>query len=203
MNTVAKIISVILQPIFMTLFGTLMLLYGDIFLQELTVSSKIAILLIVFLTTTLVPATVVTLGMWMGRIHDTFMSDRTERTVPYLISLLGYIGGIICLHRIGLSFFYLAPMIGSAVAVLVVMLCNLKWKISAHLCGIGGVAGAIFAYSYIVCLSLLVLFSVWILLSGLVAWSRITLKAHTLGQVCCGWLVGFVCVAASWLLIAF
>lgn len=202
MNTAAKIISAIFQPVFMTLFGTLMLLHGDILLKELTVSSKFAILIVVFLTTTVVPATVVSLGMWMGRIHDAFVSERTERTVPYCIALLGYACCILWLYRIGLSVLYLAPMIGAAMTVLVAMLCNFKWEISAHMSGMGGVTGAVFAYSYIFCIPLLFELSVWILLGGMVAWSRITVGACSSGQAFCGWLAGFVCVAAVWLLIA-
>lgn len=202
MNIAAKIISAIFQPIFMTLFGTLMLLHGDILLQELSVSSKFAILIVVFLTTTVMPATVVSLGMWMVRIQDAFISERTERIVPYCMSLLGHMGCILWLYRIGLSLFYLAPMIGAAMTVLVVMLCNFKWKISAHLSGTGGVAGAVFAYSYILCIPLLLTLSIWILLGGMVAWSRIALGTHSIGQVSCGWLVGFVCVAEIWLLFA-
>lgn len=201
MKKAAQIVSIVLQPIFIPLYGLIMLLYGDILLRELSVASKFAVALIVFLTTAIVPAAVVAVGMWRGRIKDEFISDRRERTVPYLLSLAGYVACIVWLHYIGLSLFYLAPLIGSAISLVVILAVNFRWKISAHMSAMGGWAGGIFAYSYIVCSPLLLTLSLVMLLGGMVGTSRIILKAHTLGQVCCGWLTGFVCVAGAWILI--
>ena len=197
----AKIISIILQPILIPLYGIIMLLCGDDLLQNLTISSKIYIVLIIFVTTCFVPAAVVVTGMKMDKIHDEFIQNRRERTWPYLFSLLGYVLGIAWLWRTDLPLFYIAPVIGSAISIIFTLSINFRWKISAHLCAMGGLAGGIFAYSFLTTRPMLALLSLVIILSGIVGWSRMLLKAHTLGQVCCGWLLGFITVAAAWILI--
>lgn len=179
-----------------------MLLVADPILSKLTVSSRAAIVLVVFLTTCLLPAAVVGLGMKLGRIQDEFINRRSERTVPYLLSLVGYIGCILWLYNMGLSLFYLVPLAGSAISIVVITLINLKWKISAHLSAMGGLSGGIFAYSYLVGLPSISYLVLSILLGGVVGWSRMTLKAHTLGQVCAGWSVGFASVAVTWIAVA-
>lgn len=198
MRLTAKIISVIFQPVFVPLYGTLLLISGDAVLSELTFRSKAIVISVVALCTCLVPVAVVATGMKMGKIKDAFISLRSARTLPYLLSFFGYVLCILLLHRIGLSMFYVAPIIGSAVSIMIIFIINFRWKISAHLCASGGLAGGIFAYSFIFGLIPLILFSTAVFIGGLVGWSRMYLNAHTLAQVCAGWLLGFCSIAVTW-----
>lgn len=84
--------------------------------------------------------------------------------------------------------------LGSTLSILVITLINTRWKISAHLSGVGGLAGGVFAYAYIMCINPLGLLVLMVLLSGLTALSRIELKAHTPGQTLAGFTVGFFMV---------
>lgn len=202
MNTLAKIVSIILQPILIPLYGVTMMAFTDPVMQKLSNSSVIAIIIVVFLTTAIIPATTVSLGLWLGMIGDTFISKRSERTIPYIISFVSYILGALWLSNIGLPIFYTGALYASSVSIASIAICNLKWKISAHLNGMGGLTGGLVAYSFLYAQPLLILISVSVLLGGIVGWSRMTLKAHTLAQVCCGWLTGFLIVTIGWILLA-
>ncbi len=201
MNLIARIFSIILQPIFIPLYGVILLTEFDPILFNLSISAKSLIWLIVFLSTGIFPAIIIGVGMKYGGITDTFISDRKQRPIPFLLTFLGYILGAFWLHRIGLSVFYIAPIIGAAVSILIILPINHFWKISAHLSGMGGLCGGVFFFAIIYGTTPIIPLVCLILLSGILGWSRMELKAHTLGQVCCGWLNGFLTVTIIWLLL--
>ena len=81
------------------------------------------------------------------------------------------------------------------VALVIQILCaiiNVWWKISTHTAAIGGVLGALLAFSFILNFN-----SVWwlclvIIASGIVGSSRIILRQHTLTQVTTGFFLGII-----------
>lgn len=197
----ARAVSYVLQPIFIPTFGIIMLLTGDAALSILPAAYRISIAAAIFITTGVVPALIVLLGMMTGNVSDGFISQRRERTWPYIVSLLGYTGCCLWLWHIHMPQFYIAPMIGSTISLMLITIINLWWKISAHGASMGGLAGGIIAWSILSGTDPLWLICLTILLGGIVGWSRILLKAHTPAQYCCGWLLGFISVATSWLLV--
>ncbi len=201
MNLFARIISIILQPIFIPLYGVILLTEYDPILSNLPISAKSMIWLIVFLSTGIFPALIIGIGIKYGAITDTFISNRRQRPIPFFLTFLGYLFGAFWLHKIGLNVFYIAPIIGAATSILIILPINHFWKISAHLSGMGGLCGGIFTFAIIYATTPIIPLVCLILLSGILAWSRIELKAHTLGQVCCGWLNGFLSVTIGWLLL--
>lgn len=201
MNLIARIISIILQPIFIPLYGVILLTECDPILSNLLISAKSLIWLIVFLSTGIFPAVIIGIGMRYGGITDSFISNRKQRLMPFFLTFLGYLFGAYWLHRIGLDSFYIAPIIGAAVSILIILPINHFWKISAHLSGMGGLCGGVFTFAIIYGIPSIILLVCLIILSGILGWSRIELKAHTLGQVCCGWLNGFLSVTIGWLLL--
>ena len=120
--------------------------------------------------------------------------------MPYLFTILGYSLCIYWLYKIGLDYSYTAPLIGAIIGLLIILPINYFWKISAHLSAFGGLCGAIFTFAFMQGTTPILSFVGLILLSGVLGWARMELKAHTLGQVCCGWLNGFLCITITWLL---
>jgi membrane-associated phospholipid phosphatase len=70
----------------------------------------------------------------------------------------------------------------------------MKWKISAHLSGIGGLTGGVFAFCYVMAVNPVWLMILMLVMSALTAISRIELKAHTPAQTLAGFTVGFLMV---------
>ena len=200
-TVIAKVISAVLQPVLIPTFGIVLLLLGDTILSTLPPAYRISIAAAVFITTGIVPTLIVLIGMMTGNVSDGFISQRRERTWPYIVSLLGYTGCCLWMWHVHMPQFYIAPVIGSTISLLLITVINLWWKISAHGAAMGGLAGGIVAWSLLGGHNPLWLICLIILLGGAVGWSRILLKAHTPAQYCCGWLLGFVAVAASWMLI--
>jgi membrane-associated phospholipid phosphatase len=67
---------------------------------------------------------------------------------------------------------------------------SLKWKISIHLAGLGGILGAIMALSFRFGLNPVLWIIGIILISGLVGTSRMLLGKHNLSQIIAGFFLG-------------
>jgi len=191
MKKVYNIISLVFQPLLMPTYGMLLLTNMDVF-QTLTLAWRIMAVVGTLLFTGILPATPILLMIRKGEVHDLFISRREERTVPYIFSFLAYLFWAFFIYRIlQLPFFMVAMSIGAAVSILAITLINLKWKISAHLAGIGALTGGLFGICYRMAINPIPLIIGILFISALVAISRIELKAHTPLQTLAGFVVGF------------
>lgn len=200
MQTFFKIVSGILHPMLLPLFGTILLFQVGAF-KMYPLEYKLYIEGIIFLNMGLLPALGIYLLKRTGHISDMDVSVRNERVFPYVISLITCTGAIFLLIRYQMPWMIVKLFIGSIAATLIAFLITLKWKISAHVIAFG----CLVASSFLVCLSQGVnpvyFFVILLLLAGLQATSRVYLKAHTLGQVVAGFSLGFLSVCISFYLI--
>lgn len=195
MKTFYQIISLVFQPLLMPTYAFLMLMNMDMY-ANLPLLWRLVAIIGTFTFTGVLPAVTIFLMMRKGEVNDLFISKREERTMPYLFSFMAYVFWVLFLYRT-LQFlpnYVVAMGIGSVVSIIVIVIVNLKWKISAHLSGIGGLTGAIFGICYRTALNPVWLFTLILFISALVALSRIELKAHTPSQTLAGFVVGFLMI---------
>ncbi|OJV40514.1 MAG: hypothetical protein BGO29_10375 [Bacteroidales bacterium 36-12] len=203
MRKFLKVISFVFQPLLMPTFGVLFLLCTNLMLFY-NESWKWIALSGTFIFTALLPAMPIIMMMRSGQIKDLYISKREQRTFPYLFALLAYVFWTFFMWQVlNMPFFIVAMGIGSILSIVIITLINTKWKISAHLSGIGGLTGGVFSYSYVMGINPVWLFVSMFLLSGLTALSRIELKAHTPGQTLAGFTLGFIMVFVPGALINF
>jgi membrane-associated phospholipid phosphatase len=194
MKQFLKVISFVFQPLLMPTFGIIMLLFTNLALFYTDIWKWFA-LGGTFLFTALLPATPILMMLRKGQIRDLYISKREQRTFPYLFSLLAYTFWTIFLWRVlQMPFFIVAMGIGSVLSIIIITLINMKWKISAHLSGVGGLTGGVFAYCYVMGINPVWLMILMFVVSALTALSRIELKAHTPAQTLAGFTVGFLMV---------
>lgn len=191
----SHLISWVFVPLLMPVYGIL-LIFSLSFLSYATFGTKLLFTLIVFGANFLVPMILVLLLKKLGLIQDVGLNGRKERLIPYIIT-------IVCLAGTGL-FLYLkmAPLwvavffAGGALAGLINLLINFRWKISAHAAGIAGVVAMLIQ---VIKEGPSSADMVWwivvaILCAGLLGSARIWLGRHTLMQVLAGSAVGFLSV---------
>ena len=194
MKQFLKVISFVFQPLLMPTFGIAMLLFTNLALFYTDIWKWFA-LGGTFLFTAILPATPILMMMRKGQIRDLYISKREQRTFPYLFSLLAYIFWTVFMWRVlQVPFFIVAMGIGSVLSIIIITLINMKWKISAHLSGIGGLTGGVFAFCYVMAVNPVWLMILMLVISALTALSRIELKAHTPAQTLAGFTVGFLMV---------
>jgi membrane-associated phospholipid phosphatase len=189
-----KTISLVFQPLLMPTYAMILLMNMNIFLL-LPIRWRLIAIVGTFIFTGFLPALPIWLMMKRGEVKDLFISKREERTMPYLFSLMAYFFWALFMWRtLQFPLFIVAMGMGSSVSILIIVLINLKWKISAHAAGIGGLSGAIFGVCYRTAINPLWLLVLVLFISGVVSLSRLELKAHTPGQVLAGYVVGFILV---------
>ena len=112
--------------------------------------------------------------------------------LPYLINIFCYVMTLYLLHRVHMPMFMSGILIGALLIQVSCAFVNIWWKISTHSAGAGGIIGAIIAYSLLFEFNPLFWLAVAFFIAGIVCSCRMLLRQHSLGQVCCGVLVGAV-----------
>lgn len=148
---------------------------------------------VVLLTTCLIPGFLI---LWMYRrekIDDLEVSDYQQRRVPYLVTSVFYALTYWLISKTPLPAVIQLMVLGASLSVIITMLINLFWKISAHMVAMGGAVGALIGISFRFMIDIHTVICAFILIAGLLGYSRMKLEAHTQGQVYAGFLAGFFC----------
>lgn len=187
----AHIVSVLLHPVWMPLYG-LLIFFGTPYSQIVTTPPQRYLLLAsVLFFTILIPLGFMLVQIWRGKASGLMLPDRRERKKPYIVTFWSYVALEYLLALLEITPFVVLIVAGFAVVIAIVYGINCFWKISAHLCGIGGLCGAFFGLSWIFYANNLPLMLTLVLLSGLLGWARLECRAHTLPQLAAGFLLGF------------
>lgn len=155
--------------------------------------TRILVTLAILAITCMIPSIAIAILFKLGKISDPEVNERQDRIGPYIIAVMSYVAAAIYLSNINAPIWIPMFMIGGGIAVIASALINLKWKISAHGAGMGGLTALMFSMwvNGYVTFDLIYLTSLVILLTGVVGTSRLILKRHTLAQVLAGTLNGF------------
>ena len=196
----ARVVSMLLTPFYLPVIGVLAILVFS-YLSTFPWQVKLSLVLMVYLFTVLVPTLLIHI---YRRYHGWTLlqlGTKERRMMPYIVSILCYFG---CLYIMDLI--HLPHLITSMlmVALVIQVLCaviNVWWKISTHTAGMGGVLGALVAFSFILNFNPVWWLCLAIVASGIVGSSRIILRQHTLTQVTAGLFLGIVSAFCTIMLI--
>ncbi len=194
-SMIAQIISWVMVPFFMPVYGVLLAFHLSL-LKYIPDSSKWGFVLVVALINIVVPSLLVLLLKRMGIVHDLGLNGRRERLIPYVITILCMLGTAWFAYAKGAPMWLVMFFVAGGAAGVFDTVVNFFWKISAHAAGTAGV----------VALLLRIMHSgypemnmIWWLLGAVCVWglvgsARLWLGRHTLGQVLAGSAVGFCSV---------
>lgn len=193
MNIISRILSTLLHPLLMPVYG-IFIIFFHTYLLVLNLPFKLFILAGVFLFTCIIPALCIYILYKIKAISSVTLNDRKDRLYPYIICLLSYISCALFLISQAMPLWVTGLFLGAAISVIISIIINRWWKISAHLAGIGGVVALIYFLtgSQLMLPSFpLFLIVLWTLLAGALGSARIYMGRHTLGQVLAGFANGF------------
>lgn len=155
--------------------------------------AKLVLGLITFIFTFLLPLISVLFLYKSGMISSLEMRTSRERLWPFFVTACCYWGMYYVLPGSRPEFEIIrALIIGAGISIFVTLLLNLISKVSAHMVGIGGIAGAFIAISWYLQLPLQGVIFALIFLAGVIGFARLALNAHTPGQVYAGFFTGFI-----------
>lgn len=198
MSFISKLISVVLHPLLIPTIGFLIFFNSGTYLSLLPPKMQYLILGMIFLTTCIIPLTFIPFMINMKIISSYTLSDLSDRFYPFFIAFVSYSMAFYLIWRMPFQFPWIVSgfLLGAAIAVLAISLISLKWKISAHMTGIGGLVALLIAFSIQYGINLTFFIAITVLAAGLLGAARLFLKVHNPSQVYAGFLVGLTCVAS-------
>ena len=193
LKSFAKLTSVLCHPLLLMNFGLFSIMFWHpYFVSKFYETQFYTISMFVSINTLILPMLSVYLLKRFGLIDDFAMSNPKQRLLPYSI-MIGIVGlTMFQLYKIDYAGLPMWFMGACAISLMANVLINLKFTISTHGIGTGGLV-ALYAYiSYIEHLLLFKLLLIgFVLVSGIVMWARLYLQAHTEKEVYTGFLLGF------------
>ena len=195
-----RIISIVLHPFLMAMYGVcLLFVYTDF--KFILAGQFLVFLAPVFVFTILIPVNVLFIFKRIGLISDYDLKDKKERLVPFLSILISYLLQFYYFYDAGLYIWFLALLLAPSILIIIGAAITLRWKISAHMMGIGGLIGGVLSVCYFVKgTNPYILFIILFILAGCLGSARLILKRHTPAQVYAGFLLGFaVTFACVWI----
>jgi hypothetical protein len=193
MRPLAHALSILLHPLLMPVITLGLAFTLDPHLSYfIEPRSQLVILAMVGIMTVVFPLLSITLLWRSGLVSGPTLPLREERTAPYVMTLFYHGMAYYLLRRSELDPATFSLVIGGMVALFATLLINLRWKISAHMVGIGGLLGALsgllLQHGTIAPLEL----APFILVAGALGTARLLVSDHSPAQIYAGGAVGFL-----------
>ncbi len=197
MKKAAYWISIGLHPLFMPLIMLWLALRVDPHLGYFLGGQALLITLVMVAVMTIAfPLTSTLLLLRAGVIDDLRMPDHRQRFTPYVVTLIYYVMAYYLLRRSALHHGLLPLFSGALLALAITTIISIRWRISAHMVGVGGLLGTISALAALHTLPILPLIAFLIIIAGALGTARIVDGGHTHAQVYTGAALGFACTHA-------
>ncbi|MBR6286027.1 MAG: hypothetical protein IKR18_03415 [Bacteroidaceae bacterium] len=188
----AKGISSVFSPFYVPLV-TFTSLFLFSYLNMLPLAYRLFVLATIYAFTILLPRFTIYLYRKVNGWSSRQLGHREKRIVPYAIAFTSYVTCLILMFQLNMPLYMCGIIEASLMTIIICSVVNIWWKISTHMAGIGGLTGALMAFSILFMFNPVWWLCLVLLAAGALGTSRIILRQHTLAQVSVGFAVGFVC----------
>jgi membrane-associated phospholipid phosphatase len=200
MRNLFKTISLVFHPLIVAYIGFIILSFRLSYFMYPTKMMMI-IALFAFLLMVIFPALLLFVGYKLKVFGSLHFEQKEERYVPLLITGIIYYLAYYLLSSLKIPGILQLYLLGSILTVIVSMLITIVWKISLHMLAIGSVCGMVLGLSSRLSINFIPEIIALIIISGLIASSRLYLNAHNKSQVYVGFLLGFFGMATLFILL--
>lgn len=183
--------SYVFHPLFIPLYACFFYLFSD---GSLVINrEKVIVFSEVFMIMVLVPLLVFLLLRSIGKIDSVMVPKVSERKIPLVIQCFLIIlllkKGITIERYLEFHFFFLGALVSTLIAL---MLLFVNFKVSLHMIGISALAVFVFGLSVHFQTHNTFWIAFLVLMNGMVAFSRLEMRAHTPWELILGVLTGSV-----------
>lgn len=197
MRILSKIISIILHPMLMPTIGIFLIFHAGTHLSYLPFEARRIIYLTVFISTFIMPLSLLPLFIQLKIIKNFQMESARERIYPVFITGVFYFLGYILLNKMGAPAIIGNFILASLMAIFIAVVITFFWKISMHMIAVGGVTGVMLALALHYNIDLAFWLSLLVIASGIIASARLHLGAHNPAQIYIGYILGLIIVFSS------
>lgn len=191
----SHILSWLLVPLIMPVFGILFILRLS-YLEVLPAGLQTAVTFVIAGINFFAPMLLIFLLKTLGVVQDVGLNGQKERLIPYIITALCYGCSAWFVASRGAPVWVAMFFCGGALAALINLCINFKWKISAHAAAIAGLIALLIRLQRDIAIEPQTF--VWLIIcigaAGLLGSARVWLNRHTVWQVLAGYVVGFCSV---------
>ena len=192
LEKISNIFSIIFNP-FLVPSLAFILLFVFTYLNIMPIQYVLFVVSIVVVFTIFAPLFFIFLYKWINKWTMHEMSERKNRFIPYLLTMMSYITCLILMHRMHLPSYFSSIIVTGLMSTAVCTLLNFRWRVSIHLVGYGMLIGGFISYSFLFYFNPLGWLCGLILLSGIQGSIRISYHQHTLLEIIVGFMVGMFC----------
>jgi len=196
----AKTVSILFHPLFMPLYGLLIIFFAPTLFWYLPFRVKEILFFIFLINNVLIPVSLIPFFRYRHIISSMMIENRQERVVPLLTVSFLYLVTSFIMFRLQIPVFLKAYSYSLTILAIALLLISLKWKISLHSAGAGAIASLVLVLSLKMSSGLPFLIMLSVLISGIILSSRLKLNTHSPSEVYTGFITGFAILAAGLLL---
>ena len=194
MKKAAQLISYLFHPLIMSSVGLLIILNSGTYLSLLDPAAKRAIMFVLALGTLIFPLMMLPILQYRSLVmKNGQVATKGEQLVPQIIILILYIITFVYFKRLPLSQVIHAYVLSVTGTFFIVLVLNLRFRVSIHTAALGGLTGLIFALIFLYETPLQGLLMLTLFAGGMTGSSRVALGEHW-GGVLCGYLLGLAVV---------
>ena len=121
------------------------------------------------------------------------LSERKKRYIPILLTIISYVFCLLMMRRLNIPWYMTGIILASLVVSVMCIIVNIKWKLSEHMAGMGGIIAGLISFSALFGYNPVAWLCLFILIAGILGSARIVLGHHSLGEVLFGFIIGFLC----------
>lgn len=190
-DALAKIVSVLFHPLFMPLYGLIVIFTAPTLFWYLPFEIKRTLLLIILINNILIPVSLLPFFRYRNIISSFMMEDKKERIIPLLIISVLYSVTSYVMFRLQIPLFIKTYFYAISFVAVILLLLTLWQKVSIHAAAAGAMISTILVLSLKMSASLTWFLIPAILITGGIISSRLKLHSHNAFQVYLGFLSGF------------
>lgn len=197
LTTAAEVLSVIFHPLFIPLYGLLIIYSSPTLLSFIPSRLKSLIFILVVTNNVILPLALAAILYARGAITTFNARDRNERVILLTFALMMYTLTAYLLLRMQVPNLFRAYFISIAVVTLITLLITTFYRLSLHAAGIGGLLVLIIFMIVFYDITTAWQLPAVLVVGGAVMSSRIYLDDHTPSEVWTGLAAGAAVMALS------
>ncbi|MBN1252824.1 MAG: hypothetical protein JXR51_14605 [Bacteroidales bacterium] len=191
---ISQTISVLFHPLLIPTYTLFIIFNSGTFYSFIPFQTQKILYVLVILTTFIIPVSIMPFLLNLKLISNFMLEERKDRIIPLIVTSISYFFTLYLLKQLPFHVpqFIFNFILASAILIVLLLLISLKWKISAHTIGIGGLLGSIIIYSIAYYANIIGVIIIISIIAGIVGYSRLYLQSHKPSQIYLGFILGFI-----------
>ncbi|HPT11885.1 MAG TPA: hypothetical protein PLP69_04630, partial [Bacteroidales bacterium] len=197
----SQIISIAFHPIFMPLYGLLIIFSAPTILYFVPLKIKKLTLLVIACNNIILPLSLILMLYSRGIIKSFQAREKKERTIVLIISTILYLVTTTLILRLPIPNLIKVYFVSTTFVSFITLIINQFWRLSLHSVAVGGLLTLVCLMVYIFNVPVIWYISGMVLLSGLVMFSRLYNEDHEPAEVWTGFFAGAASMVGAFILL--